>query len=268
MNRPQGAVVLSDGRKQLLKLMLTDPEISLLILRADESLDKSTISDNGTLTIRKGKSSWISRLFGEERQLEFMQVIMTIYNSLVTRSPAESKFNIVGIEAIGKYVTYSTNYDVVVDIFFDHMRRINTNLRSIQLILGQEMKNQGLLAKVNEPPKKDGGGQGNQNQQQNNKGDQNQNKEKDKGNQNQNQNQNKGDQNKGDQNKEKKEQGNQNQNQNKDGNQSKKPPKEPTSLEELKRMGVKVDIGAGQQADIGDLIVKIQDGERIQNNED
>jgi hypothetical protein len=265
MNRPNQAVGLTDVRKQLLKLMLTDPEIMSLVFKDSESWEKSTFDDSGTLTIRRGKSSWISRLFGEERQVDFSQLINIIFNSLVKRSPPESQFHVIGMEAIGKYVMYNQSYDMVVDIFFDHMRRTNTALRSIQLALGQSLKEQGLLHKVGgnaeqKKENKDGGGQGNKDQNNNKGNDQN----KDKGNQDQkkDQNQNKGDGNK-DQNQKQKDGGNKDQNQ-----QQKKPSKEPTTMEELARIPTAVDLGGGQTANLGDLITTIKAGEKVQNREE
>jgi hypothetical protein len=243
-------------------MLAEDDEINSLVFRDGESAEKSTFDDCGTLTIRKTKSSWIGRMFGEERKMEFNQLIVIIYHSLVPRSPAESRFNIIGLEAIERYVTYGNNYDAAVDIFFDHMRRINTKLRSIQYVLGQALKEQGLLIKPAAPNenKKDGGGQSNKDQNNNKDQNQNKDKDKDKGNQNQNQNPQKDKDQNGKDNKEK-EKGNQNQ-------PPKPPTKQPATLKELARTQVSVELGGGQTANIGDLIETINKGAETQNDED
>lgn len=110
--------LISESRKDYLKLLMKDPRISRAVLINSEIPQSMVINDDGSVTFGLTPTRWWNFLFRSHVRISFSDLAFRIRNALAEYTPEFSGFKDALKEEIVENAIDAHNYDYVIDRLF------------------------------------------------------------------------------------------------------------------------------------------------------
>lgn len=114
---------LSDSRKKLLSILLSDSTVLSKVLMENEIPKSVSIKDDGSIIFGSTKYVWWNRIIGCFRQVSLLEVSINIADAITGSGPLRNNenFDCITRDLLNSAVK-DKDLDRVVDILFDSMR--------------------------------------------------------------------------------------------------------------------------------------------------
>ena len=112
--------VISESRKDLLRVLLKDEELSSILLLKGEIAKNIKINDDGSITIGRAKNHWWNCLFNDTREMTFIEVAFMLAKKMAGNKANSNKLIFKGLskEIIDNAILEHNDLDYVVDALF------------------------------------------------------------------------------------------------------------------------------------------------------
>lgn len=110
--------LISNSRKDYLKLLMKDPRICRVVLLNGEVPQSMVVNDDGSVTFGLTPTKWWNYLFRSHVRISFPELAFRIRNALAEYTPEHSGFKDALKEEIVENAIDARNYDYVIDRLF------------------------------------------------------------------------------------------------------------------------------------------------------